>query len=1254
MKASAPKPNPLQNRHRVMKTNKPSLNPLTLPFTGSHLIEASAGTGKTFTIAALYIRLILGHGGGQAFREGRALTPPEILVVTFTDAATQELRDRIRARLAKAALYFREKPEAILPLPRGEDFLYDLRADYEPSQWPACAHKLQLASEWMDEAAVSTIHSWCNRMLREHAFDSQSLFTQTLKTDQSALFSEMVRHYWRNHFYPLSAEAIEQVLAFWSHPRDLEAAIKPLIEHVNLLEPYPEPAVHLATTDQDKKALLAELKEPWEHWPGEIRALFEQAKQKKLIDGRKLQARWYEPWLERLEAWAQSPTEELLELDTGWWRLSTEGIREAWKNGEPPAHAAFAEISALKDALTQLPNSRLGILSHAARWVAEEFASTQTRRAEMGFDDLLTGLKAALASDQGHRLAQVIRQQFPVALIDEFQDTDPVQYRIFEHIYEVSQPRPDSALILIGDPKQAIYAFRGADIHTYLKARKAVQSRLHTLDTNYRSTQAMVDAVNHCFAYRETLADGAGAFLFRNNDQNPLPFLSVKAKGQESHFKVLDQEVPALTLAVLPAEEVLSKSAYLEQMAQICATQLVAWLNLGQQNRAGFIDTEGVRVPIKPGDIAILVNNRNEATCIRQALSQRGVRSVYLSDKDSVYASRAASEIYRWLLACAEPDNDRFVRAALSTAVLGLSFAELEALNQEEETWESWILQFKGYRDIWQRQGVLPMLRTILFDFGCMARLSPLPADATGVSGERLLTDILHLAELLQHASYALEGEYALIRFLAEQQASPSEDSEVKKVRLESDADLVKVVTIHKSKGLEYPVVFLPFICATRPVKTTDIPLTWHTDDGEFQISLAASPEVLQRADHDRLGEDLRKVYVALTRARYATWLGLAPLESAETSAIGYLLGMDPAMPGTLVNALQSFADGEPAIAVDSEARINADRFITLEAQSTSGKARVPRQVARAYWGVRSYSSLRTESLGPGDSAASVIDDTAQVENLREGEQQILPLVNPQDRSDGALHRFYKGAEAGTFLHELLEWTGNVGFGAILENSAPLQDVIARRCTLRGWETQAECLHQWITMILETPLPIGGQNPQSGDGPETIALKDLQTYKVEMEFWFETHQVDLESLDAAMMSYTLAQRPRPKLLPETLNGMLKGFIDLVFEYQGKYYIADYKSNWLGPRNANYSQSAIEEAILGHRYDLQYGIYLFALHRLLQSRLPDYDYDTHIGGALYIFLRGIGTETGGVHYDRPPKVLIETLEGLFSHHLRSAA
>lgn len=1224
-----------------MKNNITALAPLSFPLTGSHLIEASAGTGKTFTIAMLYVRLILAHQDQFAF-SGGALTPPEILVVTFTDAATKELRDRIRARLAEAARYFRADPTKIQP-PDGADLLDRLRAEYPNSQWPACAHKLELAAEWMDEAAVSTIHGWCNRMLREHAFDSQSLFTQNLETDQSELRSEVVRDYWRIFFYPLKIEEVAQVKTYWASPDKLEDVVKSLLDHAMRLPDPKDPAEIISACLEEKRKTLDSLKMPWAAWANELQDLFDKAKAAGQINGQKLRADWYGSWLGSLRNWATDPFSETVEIGAGWQRLTPEGIAEAWKTDSPPDHPAFHNIANLKEALDNLPNPKTALLSHAARWIAREFESTQKRRAQIGFNDLLTGLDAALNGPYGERLADTIRQQFPVALIDEFQDTDPIQYRIFERIYEISKNRQDCALILIGDPKQAIYAFRGADIYTYLQARMAVDGRLYTLDTNFRSTQAMVDATNHCFDYIENQKDSAGAFLFRKDDDNPVPFLKVKAHGRKDSFQVAKVILPAMTLAVLAQDGELSKTVYIDRMAEICATQIVDWLNLGEDGKAGFTGTDLSHRAVKPGDIAILVNNGTEATSIRQALSRRSVRSVYLSDKDTVYATRQATEVYRWLAACAEPDNDRLVRAALSTASLQLSFAELDALNVDEEAWEARILQFKGYREIWQKQGCLPMLRRILIDFACNDHLLSLEADPTGQSGERILTDILHLAELLQQASFKLEGEHALIRFLAEQIAEPEGDSDGKKLRLESDADLVKVVTIHKSKGLEYPLVFLPFICATRLTKDSDLPLKWHDEQGELKISLEANPQVLSRTDQDRLGEDLRKLYVALTRARYLTWLGLAPLDKSEPSAIGHIFGLKGVDASQYYAAIKSFANGQTCLSVRDELTVHTDKFIGKTQTNALGKACLPARAVKESWWISSYSALQVEGHAIPDSSA--LDDTPQTENLLEGQREVIHPVKPGHRASAPMHRFPKGAEAGTFLHDLMEWAANAGFTTVLSDTAALRDMIARRCKVRRWEAWVDPLFDWVKQMLTSELPVGS---------ESIRLDSLNIAKAEMEFWFEASHVDLARLDAAVIENTLGRRPRPRLTPDVLNGMLKGFMDLVFQHEGRYYIADYKSNWLGATDEDYTESAMDEAIRAHRYDLQYVIYLLALHRLLKSRLPNYDYDRHVGGAAYLFVRGLGAPTTGVHFERPAKELIETLDDLFAGKTGGAA
>ncbi|MBB3231314.1 exodeoxyribonuclease V subunit beta [Halomonas stenophila] len=1286
------------------------LDPLTFPLHGSRLIEASAGTGKTFTIALLYVRLVLGarHAEDEtAF--ARPLTPPEILVVTFTNAATQELRERIRARLVEAAEVFQSVGELgtapdfgeIGVCPQFDPLLVALRDQYDPAGWPACARRLQLAAEWMDEAAVSTIHSWCYRMLREHAFDSGSLFSLELETDQGELEQEVVRDYWRSFYYPLDAAALAEITQYWEAPtegrRSLYAAVRKLLPESDALShSAPPPAETLAAARAERDARLAELKAPWAAWLDELVPALEDAAKRKAFKGQSFNARSRSNWLGALRDWCQGEETRPALTDAAWKRLTPEGMAEIWKEGTPPVPEAWETLAALPEALDALPEPRADLLIHAVQWCRARLEREQERRAEMGPNDLLSHLDRALAGTSAEALAARIRQQFPVALVDEFQDTDPVQYRIFDRVYRLADNARETGVFLIGDPKQAIYAFRGADIHTYLQARRDTAGRHVTLGTNYRSSATMVAAVNRCFAFAE--AHPPGAFLFKQDDGgNPVPFTPVKAKGRKDALVVDGQPQPAMTLWQLEADEALSKTAYMGEMAERCASRMVALLERGRHGEAGFSDGETLQA-LAPSDMAVLVNGINEAREIRRALARRGVKSVYLSDKDKVFASPMAVELDAWLRACADPEDERLLRAALATPSLGLDLAALDHLQQDELAWEARVLQFRDYHRLWQRQGVLPLVRRLMSDFEVPGRLL---AAGPASEGERYLTDLLHLGELLQHASQELDGEHALIRFLAEAIAAPDDQGEAHKLRLESDADLVQVITIHKSKGLEYPLVFLPFIGNHRATKADDSPLRWHDGEGRLRLSLTASDATLAIADRERLGEDLRKLYVALTRARHATWLGIAPLKGLEAGALGQLLSNgEPIAPEALGEALAALRGDEPAIALQPAPPATAELFTPAEATEALGEARVPGRPAREQWWIASYSALRTsgaileprplEAQAPAGAPASthspasareaitlpepttpleatafeVMDETRDRTEpdlerhramARQGdisrESGVYKPVNEHferdinavwPSADRSMHRFPRGPGPGTFLHGLLEWAGQHGFARAGEDAALREDMLARRTQLRGWTAWLESLDGWLGGLLETPLPL----PDAG----AMRLGELGAYQVEMEFWFAAHRVSTRALDAPVSAYTLAGAARPALDTDTLNGMLKGFIDLVFEHRGRYYVLDWKSNHLGPDDDAYTPAAMRGAMAEKRYDLQAALYLLALHRLLKARLPDYDYDRHIGGSLTVFLRGVGPATAtdgrGVHAERPPRALIETLDALF--------
>jgi exodeoxyribonuclease V beta subunit len=1201
-------------------------SPLDLPLSGSALIEASAGTGKTYTIAAVYVRFVLAH---LATRTGEAerrepLLPPNILVVTFTKAATAELKDRIRQRLVEAAAWFRADAGDTA----SDDFLQQLRHEYAPEQWSACARALQVAAEWMDEASVKTIHSWCQTLLREHAFSSGSLFNQELTTELESLRLQAARDYWRNTYYPLEGEAFTQVVQHWSTPEGLLRAIRPLWYSAAETEPAPLNVVQLAEQKAQQVAQMrADLKQSWQCWSADIIDFVDSAEANgEILKPRTLSSKKIRKDLAPVIEWANDPAAiDCKVSDTLAGHLSDEGMAKLLTT-RVPALSALGQLSALQQFFRQPPSLKAELAAHAAQWIKHRFGQQMHQEALLGFDDIIKNTAAALDAEQGAALAEQVRAEFPVAMVDEFQDTDPDQYRIFDAIYRLADNDQQSTVLLIGDPKQAIYAFRGADIYTYLRARADTQGRHFTLARNFRSTAAMVAASNQLFKPAEQSAP-AKAFLFAQADANPVPFVEVEAQGLSSQLLINGEPLSnALNLWVSDNSDgkPLSKQAYLSAQAAAAASYIAALLNGGVRGHTVFSHDHETK-PVKTSDIAVLVNNRTEAAGMQRELHARQVPSVYLSDSNSVYDAPVALDVLAILQACANPSDARLVLAALNTSLLDLDLNELDQLREDDLAWEHRVEQFMLLAEAWRRQGVLAMLHQVLHQFNVPQRLSG------EAGGQRVLTDVLHLAELLQQAASRLEGEQALLRFVHEQLFSRDEGNtpaEEHIVRLESDARLLQIVTIHKSKGLEYPLVFLPFIMACRPQTGDDDVLSYHDENGHLRQSLSHNDAIVEQADKERLGEDIRKLYVAVTRAKYACWLGIAPVKSWADSALAYLAqaadDLVGAVRGTWVK--DAFTIGVSAIPEATNSPFEPAPEPVTEHRYCSMP---PGYKAEAWW-IASYSALKYGGLREPESA--------QEANLRDEDEQASA---ESGAAPGAgIHQLPRGAGPGTFLHNLLEDAADNGFAEVARDPQLRQGLIHRRCRNNQWADHETLLSDWLAQYLTTAFALG-------EGQE-VSLAALSNYRAEPEFWFKVDRVGAVQIDNLVAEHILPTYSRPALQPHYLNGMFKGFIDLVFEHRGKYYVADYKSNYLGPDDSAYDQEAMRDKILSSRYDLQYVLYTLALHKLLQARLGDaYDYDEHVGGVVYLFLRGHQSASRGAFVDRPPKILIERLDTLLS-------
>jgi exodeoxyribonuclease V beta subunit len=1214
--------------------SSPSFQPLLadcFPLWGSRLIEASAGTGKTWTIAALYVRLVLGHGDADS-GFGRPLAPSDILVMTFTRAATRELSERIRERLLEAARCFRGDAR-----PKDSDtFLAQLMQDYPAgTERQQAAWRLATAAEGMDDASIHTIDAWCQRMLREHAFDSGHLFDETLVASEQALVQEAVQDYWRSECYPLSPELLAQVLGVWKDIDTLRQDVTQLLP-LRIEAPAPLPSLQGLIADWSERlptqaeriACVAQMQD-WLMTELEARRTDWHASKLKTDNARR--------WLAQLTAWAQEATPLALpDLGSGLTRLRPDGLREArTRSGGttialPPAFEWFAGVV---DQYQQDPLA-IRMRRHACAQVAQRLERLKRQGCCFGFADMLDRLGLALRGPNGDRLRARIMAQYPVALIDEFQDTSPLQYELFDRIYRTQENARDRALLLIGDPKQSIYGFRGADIYSYLRARQATEGRHYVLDTNYRSTQPLVEAINHCFLQAEQGSEGA--FRFASGGHDPLPYVRVKANGRAERLIGADGPLPALTLVHDLALQ--NAATARSRFAQRCAEQIARWLNDAQM---GFAEPDERFTRLRPSDIAVLVRTGKEAGAVRLALQQRGIASVYLSDKESVFQSDEARDLVHWLRGVSMPQEATLVRAALATRSIGLSLPELGQLATDDDALDRHSAILQDLQQVWQQQGVLALLRQTLHRFGLAARW--LDQD---LGGERRLTNFLHLAELLQNASRLLDGEQALIRWLQQRIDEEAGDGDDTLIRLESDADLVKVITIHKSKGLEFPVVCLPFAthfreASARTAKVLSLP----NAQGQRRVVLAPNADDIALAERERLREDLRLLYVALTRPRHALWVGFAAIKvgkaaqcQSHKSAIGCLLAGGQALaPTDWLAQLTLQTQGCPQMTLLAAAHSPTACTPLRPWRQPTPLVEAPRfdTPIERDWRIASYSRLTSSLKGNGTSGAFWRPP-------RPADNERLPSAAPPDASANAAtpsaglpipHAFRRGPQAGDFLHEQLEWLAGHGFA--LARELWLQTQLLQRLARSAHSERATETLAWLTEVVTTPLP----------GPD-VALDRLHTVQAEMEFWLPLERIRLETLDQACRRHLLPGLERPALPASEVQGMLMGFADLVFEHQGRYWVLDYKSNHLGPHDADYRPEALAQAMAQHRYDVQAGLYLIALHRLLASRLgADYEPQQHLGGAVFLFLRGIRHPGRGACVLQPEADFYQTLETL---------
>lgn len=1189
-----------------------SFDPLRSPLEGTNLIEASAGTGKTYTITCLFLRLIL----------EKRLTVNDILVVTYTVAATEELRDRIRKKI-------REAMEAYAKGDCQDLFLKGL-IQKVPEAGDAMS-LLRSSLRDFDEASIFTIHSFCQRTLHESAFESGSLFDTELEPEQeTGIMEEIVEDFWRRHFYNAPIEFVSYALRKKYGPSFFLKLLNKGISHLDL------------KIIPDAKPVSAIKAEPFyraygklqKAWPGARAEVEERLSDPGLYSE---YTKGFPEYMGIMGSYAAGAI-SAFPLPEKFEKFTTAELEKKTRKGKSiPRHPFFTlcdEVQKTAEALQkEMDRQLLFLKGEIFRCLHKELPTRKQRRNIQSFDDLLTRLRHSLEKAGGDELSETIRRRYKAALIDEFQDTDPVQYAIFENVFG----KGGAILFLIGDPKQAIYSFRGADLFAYIKAKGQVDS-WYTLTKNHRSEPGLIAAVNTIFT------NGNNPFLYKE-----IPFKAGVPKEWTDHglLKIQDKPQPPFHLWFVDSNEVaegkiINKGVAYDLIPEAVAGEISRLILLGRRGKALLGST-----PLREADIAVLTRTNKEAQFMQEALAELKIPSVLYSTGD-LFETHEAMEMSRVLEGIANPHQEGAIRAALTTNILGLSGETLDTLQRDEAGWEVWLTRFREYFEMWEEKGFIQMFRYFLLEEKVRSRLLSLP------NGERRLTNVLHLSEVLHQAAIEEKlGMVGLLKWLARQRDPGSPRLEEHQLRLESDANAVKIVTIHKSKGLEYPIVFCPFNWGKSKIDPKEV-FTFHDHEDDWRLNLVLNPEESPNrasAEKEELAENMRLFYVSLTRAKNRCYLVWGRFRDAETSSMAYILhppgeGVENIVEAT-GNHFKAMADEDIRQELETIAHKSKGNILLSDMPKTPGKEVPPAEKAREElagrnfsgtilcdWQIASFSSLTS---GLREIAGASLHASM---DLPDHDQTILPEEPVLEEMPFSIFAFPRGAKAGSLLHEIFQVLDFMG-----EDQSAVKKIVDEKLREYGFEKDwQETVAQMIGRVLAAPL----QPEANGLTLSRIGKKDKLC---ELEFYFPLQPITPKKLRKIFAECGGAGIPNefPGRIEELdfspARGFMKGFVDLAFQFQGRFYIVDWKSNYLGNRVEDYSRERMIREMEGSLYLLQSNLYVLALHQYLKKRLPDYRYRDHFGGVFYIFLRGVDPQAGGefgIYRDLPGEALVEAL------------
>ncbi len=1333
---------------RIADLHDPQLAPCSIG--KLHLMEASAGTGKTFSIQTIYLRLILIEG----------LNVQQILTVTFTKDATKELQDRLQKILRDALDYLDEKNTDVEDRTR---MIVELACASNQSNRKTARDRLRLALLDFDMAAIYTIHGFCQRVLKRFAFETRQGFDiePAHHTDEEIVL--LCRDWWRTNLYPMHSDLV----GFLAENSSLslkaitELARKLIAKPDAILADYPSDsltdesletmmlkklatareALHIPPAQQNLPSSISTALKPLfqeirlcneaidsQHWGQAIKhlqtladirmqlenpctSLGEKLKKacqalKDIISGKTRKFAFHtDGSLQHPDIQDLKPeyTREIVD-NTQHLITTAESIdkvfgHNACINRKPTKafeavlalHEHFQEHAVLEpdecaatvkkiatgslglahninaSAQSMLPSfshlmeslTRIPVLD-AALAIRKRYQDTRAAARTASFNDYLVNLREAL--NQNENLVGILRNEFQAALIDEFQDTDPIQWGIFQNLFQ----NAGIPCFLVGDPKQAIYRFRNGDVETYFKATQSVAAK-YPLSTNYRSEKRLIDAVNQIFRDRpdhHTFGEQIEYIPSQAADSKKRPTLCINGKSDAKPFKIMliDKQ---------------NKPKNLQQATQRTAQEIARLL---LDPNTVIRKDDGIETKLEAKDIAILVRKHDEGQAMAQALKDCNIPSVRQGTGD-VWQTDEGRNLWTMLETILDPRNPNKVRAALISNWGGISIRQIQQLNEGQTisppygndghvTMEHFVALFVSFNEIWQQRGYPAMFRSFMQDLALKQRLLVQPDK----QGQRRLANIAHLSELVERKiTDDRKTPEAVLAWVRRQFSQDTADkSEDATLRLETDDNAVKIMTIFTCKGLQFPIVFAPTLFMMDVSQRGDL-YEYHDRNGNLVI-VQKTDDKQRREQHKQREkqeieqEIIRQMYVALTRAIHRTVViaynnGVKdgrprkgePQKFKPIGVLGALLRLplratDDGAVVDLDQATARFeAEDESPCAIAISAVEDAPETVTIPAPELEGAMLPPPKLpyidtTRGHGSFSSITPHISEPLQPPpDSAEIEAKDADAGTDLNQ--EQSLPT------KPTGIFAFPSGAHTGTCWHELFE---DLDFATSHDDT--IQALVEQKLTTYGFlkqsaqkEERIKVTTEMVKNVLRSPLP----KPAYSKKAEHVSFAEITSdnRKTEWAFDFSTrpHQT------TAQLKASIERYPQYEPFVRELNawdqpipgGYLTGFVDLLFRHNDRYFITDWKSNRRNGTQEDFDPAGLRQEISTHRYWLQYLIYTVAVHQYLSNALPNYSYEKHFGGVYYVFLRGVdGRETNGhtngIFYDLPPPQLINDL------------